>query len=276
MIVKHGISALVTDTSMSAVTLAKEVENRGFESLWLPEHSHLPDDGSADSSSFYGRLYDPFIALTAAAVVTTKLNVATGVSLVAQRDPIYTAKQVASLDHLSEGRALLGVGAGWNRLEMRHHRVDPATRSRRMVEHVKAMKALWEQTPARFAGEFVDFADSVAYPKPARKPHPPVLVGGMGPGAEDRVLDVGDAWLPIGVARRDARSFGERVAALQHKAADRGRGPVGVTLMNAEPGPSAIETYGEIGVDRVVYVIHDTDPDTVLMRLDSLAASWSR
>lgn len=271
---KHGVSVFVTDSSLSVPSLAKEVEDRGFDSLWLPEHSHLPVEESSDPDSFYARLYDPFIALAAAAAATTTLGLATGVSLVAQRDPIYTAKQVASLDHLSGGRVLLGVGAGWNRIEMRHHRVDPATRGRRLAEHVKAMKALWQNTPARFSGEFVTFEDSIAYPKPVRIP--PVLVGGMGPGVEDRVLDFGDAWLPIGVSAGRATSLGQRVQALQHKAAERGRGPVPVTLMKAESGPAATEAYHRAGVDRLVHVITDTNPDAVLRQLDALTENLSR
>ncbi|GAB3573191.1 LLM class F420-dependent oxidoreductase [Amycolatopsis endophytica] len=266
---KHGVSAFVTDTSLSAMDLAREVEERGFESLWLPEHSHLPAGPDADPDGFYARLYDPFVALAAAAAATTTLGLATGVTLVAQRDPLYTAKQVASLDHLSGGRVLLGVGAGWNRAEMRHHGVDPATRNRRLAEHVEAMKALWENSPARYAGEFVSFGDSFAYPMPVRRP--PVLVGGMGPGVERRVLDFGDGWLPIGVAARDADGLGRRIAALRRRAAELGRDRVPVTLVNAEPGPAAEDAYRRAGVDRLVHGVTDTDPDVVRKRLDVLA-----
>ncbi|GAB3573268.1 LLM class F420-dependent oxidoreductase [Amycolatopsis endophytica] len=270
---KHGIAAFVTDASTSPVVLAKEVEDRGFESLWLPEHSHLPRAGGADSPEVYAHLYDQFIALAAAATVTTRLNLATGVSLIAQRDPIYTAKQVASLDHLSRGRVLLGVGAGSNRTEMVHHGVDPVTRMARLAEHVKAMKALWDDTPAGFTGKFTGFAESISYPKPARKPHPPVLVGGMGPGVEDRVLDFGDAWLPIRVPRQEAGRFKVRVAALQRKAAECGRAPIPVTLMEAESGPAAIEAYRDAGIERVVHLIRDTHQSALLKRLDALAAA---
>ncbi|MET8556644.1 TIGR03619 family F420-dependent LLM class oxidoreductase [Streptomyces sp. NPDC004959] len=265
---KYGISAFVTDTSLSAMDLAREVEERGFESLWLPEHSHLPAAADTDPDSFYARLYDPFVALAAAAAVTTTLGLATGVSLLAQRDPIYTAKQVASLDHLSGGRVMLGVGAGWNRAEMRHHRVDPATRHRRLAEHVEAMKALWEDGLVRYAGEFVSFADSFAYPKPVRKP--PVLVGGMGPGVERRVLAFGNGWLPIGVAAREAEGLGRRIDALRRRATELRRGRVPVTLVNAEPGPAAEDAYRRAGVDRLVFSIQDTDADVVRKRLDVL------
>lgn len=178
---------------------AVAVEERGFESLFYPEHTHIPvDSRRADNrpTRDYADTYDPFVALAAAAAVTTTLRLGTAVCLVAQRDPITTAKMVASLDQLSAGRFLFGVGAGWNRTEMINHGTDPRTRMSLFAERVQAMRAIWTDDEAEYHGEFVDFAPIWSWPKPVQRPHPPILVGGNGPRTEDRVLDFGDGWFP--------------------------------------------------------------------------------
>jgi probable F420-dependent oxidoreductase len=275
--VDHGIMMFPTDDAIDPAELAKEVEDRGFDSLWFPEHSHIPTKrespypGGGDLPRMYIHTYDPFVALTAAAAATTTLKLATGICLVIQRDPIHTAKEVASLDRLSGGRFLFGIGGGWNREEMADHGTDPRTRMRRMAEQVTAMKALWTQEEAEFHGEFVDFERSWAWPKPLQDPHPPVYVGGMGPGVEDRILDFGDAWLPQRVGPDNLGEFEERANALQQRAADAGRGRIPMSLFGAETSPEAVEGYRRIGLERAIYGVSSADRDTVRTELDELA-----
>lgn len=273
----HGILMFPTHDAIDPATLAKEVEDRGFDSLWFPEHSHIPTrrespyPGGGDLPRMYVHTYDPFVALTAAAAATTRLKLATGICLVIQRDPIHTAKEVASLDHLSGGRFLFGVGAGWNREEMADHGTNPKTRMRRFAENVKAMKELWTKDEAEFHGEFVDFDSSWAWPKPAQSPHPPVVVGGMGPSVEDRVLDFGDEWLPQNVTVDNLDEFEQRAGALQQRASDAGRGRIPMTLFGAQTTREAVDGYARVGLDRVVYPVSSSDRDTVLAELDQLA-----
>ncbi|WP_433781675.1 LLM class F420-dependent oxidoreductase [Actinomycetospora sp. CA-101289] len=273
----HGILMFPTDDAIDPADLAKEVEDRGFDSLWFPEHSHIPTrrespyPGGGDLPRMYTRTYDPFVALTAAAAATTTLKLATGICLVIQRDTIHTAKQVASLDRLSGGRFLFGIGAGWNREEMADHGTDPKTRMRLMGEQVKAMKELWTQEEAEFHGEFVDFDPSWAWPKPLQDPHPPVYVGGMGPGVEDRLLDYGDAWLPQRVGPDNLEEFAQRADALQQRAADAGRGRIPMSLFGAESTPEALDGYRRIGLERAIHAVSSADRDTVLKELDELA-----
>ena len=272
----HGVLMFPTHDAIDPSTLAREVEARGFDSLWFPEHSHIPVKrespypGGGELPRVYIHTYDPFVALTAAACATTTLKVATGICLVIQRDPIHTAKETASLDHLSGGRFLFGVGAGWNREEMADHGTDPKTRMRLMAENVKAIKQLWTQDEAEFHGDFVDFDPTWAWPKPAQSPHPPVIVGGMGPTVEDRVLDFGDEWLPQNVTTKNMDAFAERAAALQRRAADAGRGRIPMSMFGAQPDPAAVDGYRAAGVDRLVYFLSSSDRDTVLKELDAL------
>ncbi len=266
-----------TDYAIDPATLAEEVEQRGFDSLWFPEHSHIPVSrtspypGGGDLPRMYVHTYDPFVGLMAAAAATTTLKVGTGIALVVQRDTIHSAKEVASLDRLSGGRFLFGVGAGWNREEMADHGTDPKTRMRLMAEQIKAMKALWTQEEAEYHGEFVDFERSWAWPKPVTEPHPPVLVGGMGPGVEDRVLDFGDEWMPQRVGPDNIDEFAERVDKLQQRAADAGRGRIPMSLFGAETSSEALDGYRRVGMDRLIYGVSSSDRDTVLKELDELA-----
>lgn len=266
-----------TDYAIDPAALAKEVEDRGFDSLWFPEHSHIPTSrespypGGGDLPRMYSHTYDPFVALTAAACATTTLKLATGICLVIERDTINTAKEVASLDRLSGGRFLFGIGGGWNREEMADHGTNPKTRMRLMGEQIKAMKELWTKEEAEFHGEFVDFDPSWAWPKPVQDPHPPVYVGGMGPGVEDRVLDFGDAWLPQRVGPDNIGQFEERANALQQRAADAGRDRIPMSLFGAETSSEALDGYRRIGLDRAIYGVSSADRDTVLKELDELA-----
>ena len=266
-----------TDYAIDPGALAKEVEDRGFDSLWFPEHSHIPTSrespypGGGDLPRMYSHTYDPFVALTAAACATTTLKLATGICLVIERDTINTAKEVASLDRLSGGRFLFGIGGGWNREEMADHGTNPKTRMRLMGEQIKAMKELWTKEEAEFHGEFVDFDPSWAWPKPVQDPHPPVYIGGMGPGVEDRLLDFGDAWLPQRVGPDNLGEFEERANALQQRAADAGRGRIPMSLFGAETSSEALDGYRRIGLDRAIYGVSSADRDTVLEELDELA-----
>jgi probable F420-dependent oxidoreductase len=275
--VDHGIMMFPTDYAIDPAALAKEVEDRGFDSLWFPEHSHIPTSrespypGGGDLPRMYAHTYDPFVALTAAACATTTLKLATGICLVIERDTINTAKEVASLDRLSGGRFLFGIGGGWNREEMADHGTNPKTRMRLMGEQIKAMKELWTKEEAEFHGEFVDFDPSWAWPKPVQDPHPPVYVGGMGPGVEDRVLDFGDAWLPQRVGPDNIGQFEERANALQQRAADAGRDRIPMSLFGAETSSEALDGYRRIGLDRAIYGVSSADRDTVLKELDELA-----
>ncbi|GAA4939784.1 LLM class F420-dependent oxidoreductase [Streptomonospora halophila] len=274
---KYGILMFPTHDAIDPATLAREAEDRGFESLLFPEHSHIPVSrrspypGGGDLPRMYLHTYDPFVALSYAASATTTLRIGTGVCLVTQRDPIHTAKEAASLDFLSGGRFLFGVGAGWNREEMADHGTDARTRMRRMAENVKAVKELWTKDEAEFHGEFVDFEKSWAWPKPAQKPHPPVIVGGNGPTVEERVVDFGDEWMPQGVTLDTAAEFGERVTRLQRLAAEAGRGTIPVSMYYAVPDEKTVDAYAEAGVGRVFFGVDSAGRDTVLPQLDELA-----
>ena len=197
-----GVGYFPTHRGLSPGAVARLVEQRGQESLFFAEHTHIPASresrypGGGDLPSKYWHCYDLFVALTAAAAATTRLRVGSGICLVIERDPITTAKEVASVDHLSGGRLEFGVGAGWNREEMRNHGTDPRTRMELMRERIEAMKAIWTQREASYHGEHVSFERIWSEPKPLQRPHPPVLVGGAGPGVLDRVLAFGDGWLP--------------------------------------------------------------------------------
>jgi probable F420-dependent oxidoreductase len=198
---KIGVAMFPNVDAPSLGLLARMIEDRGLESLWFAEHSHLPvrtdpADGG-DGGGRYAKTFDPFVAMTAAAAATTTLKVATGVCLVPQRDPIHTAKEVATVDVLSGGRVIFGVGAGWNRQEMRNHGTDPKTRMRLLTERVQAMIEIWTRDEAEYHGRLVDFGPLQAWPKPVQTPYPRIMVGGAGPTVEDRVLAFGDGWAPM-------------------------------------------------------------------------------
>jgi probable F420-dependent oxidoreductase len=234
--------------------VARLVEERGHESLFFAEHTHIPANrespypGEGELPRKYSHTYDLFVALTAAAEATSRLRVGSGICLVIERDPIVTAKEVASVDHLSGGRLEFGVGGGWNREEMRNHGTDPRTRMRVMADRIAAMKAIWTQEEATYLGEFVQFERIWSWPKPAQRPHPPVLVGGNGPTVIERVLAFGDAWFP-NFARGD--KLVERAWELRLRA-DR---PIDFMVMGAPADAAALETLQDAGARRVVHWI---------------------
>jgi len=197
-----GVAIFPTHDGMDPASVARLVEARGHESLFFPEHTHIPASrespypGGGELPRRYVHTFDLFVAMTAAAVATTRLRIGSGICLLIERDPIITAKEVASVDVLSGGRVELGVGAGWNREEMLNHGTDPRRRMAVLKERVESMKAIWTQLEATYHGEHVNFDRIWSWPKPAQRPHPPVIVGGNGPTVEDRVLAFGDAWMP--------------------------------------------------------------------------------
>ena len=208
-----GVSMFMTDYAIGAAELARALEERGFESLWNPEHSHIPLSrktpfpGGGDLPKMYYDAMDPFVTLSVAAAVTTKLKVGTGVCLVIQRDTIQTAKLVASIDQVSKGRFLFGIGGGWNQDEMEDHGTVYATRFKRMREQIEAMKAIWTENKPEYHGEIVDFPPMMTWPKPVQKPHPPVIIGGAFPHAARRAVRYGNGWVPIAGRGRTARSM---------------------------------------------------------------------
>ncbi|MQA16998.1 MAG: TIGR03619 family F420-dependent LLM class oxidoreductase [Pseudonocardiaceae bacterium] len=279
---EFGLTMFPTHDAIDPASLARAAEERGFESLLFPEHTHIPTSrrspypGGGELPRMYVHTYDPFVALTAAATVTDRLRIGTGICLLVERDPITTAKEVASVDHLSGGRFLFGVGAGWNREEMANHGTDPTTRMALLGERVTAMKEIWTRDEAEYHGRYVDFDPIWSWPKPARQPHPPVLVGGMGPTVLDRVLEFGDEWLPQNITADNIEAFAQRAAELQRRATDAGRREIPMTLFNAQPDPEMVERYAAVGISRCVFLLPAKGADTVLPRMDRYAELMSR
>lgn len=269
-----GVLIFATDYSVAPGELAAMVEQRGYESLFLPEHTHIPASratpypAGGELPREYWHTYDPFVALTAAAAATTRLRVGTGICLIVERDPITTAKEVASLDRLSGGRFLFGVGAGWNVEEMANHGTDSSQRFAIMRERVEAMKAIWTQEEASYHGRHVDFGPIWSNPKPLQRPHPPILLGGNGPKVADRVLAYGDEWMPN--AMPDAQALQQRIVELRERARQEGRGELGVTLYAAPAKARAIADYEGAGVHRYVFHLQSTGRDEVEQRLEHL------
>jgi probable F420-dependent oxidoreductase len=261
-----GLAIFATDESVSPAWLASRAEALGFESVFFPEHTHIPASratpypAGGELPREYGRLFDPFVAATHAAAATRTIRIGLGICLVAQHEPIACAKAVASVDHLSGGRVLFGVGAGWNEEEMRNHGVEPRLRFQVMREHVEAMQAIWRDDEASYAGRHVRFERIWSWPKPLQRPGPPILVGGNGERVLDRVLAYGDHWMPNVVGGDDAVLA--RVEALRARAAESGR-TIGVTVNAAPSRPERLGRYAEAGVDRCVFYVPSAGPDAV-------------
>jgi probable F420-dependent oxidoreductase len=267
-----GVAYFPTHDALGPAELAVLVEERGHRWLMWAEHTHIPAsrqtpwggfDGAPPLPRKYVHTYDPFVASAYALAATRSLRVGTGIALVPQRDPITTAKEIASLDHLSGGRFDFGIGAGWNREEMENHGVNPRTRMRQMREHVLAMKAIWTQHEASFHGDFVNFDAIWSDPKPLQKPHPPVLVGGNGPTVLDRVLEYGDAWMPNAFD-----GLLPRIAELRERA-DR---PIEVVVMGPEPDVEVLAAYEDAGADRVLFWLPSARRSVVEAELDRVEA----
>lgn len=272
-----GVSIFATDTTLQPVALGRAVEARGFESLWLPEHSHIPTSratpwgGVADAAplpEMYWRTHDQFLALAAIAATTETLILGTGITLVAQRDPIWLAKQVASLDVLSNGRVIFGVGYGWNKEEMSNHGVAYLERRAILRENVLAMKELWTTEEASFAGDYVNIEPSWSWPKPVQQPHPPIVLGGgAGPKTFGDIAEFCDGWMPIA----GRHEFASKVEALHEAARDAGRDPASLSLgiFGAPADADELRRFAAAGVTRAVLPVPSRSPDEVLARLDT-------
>jgi probable F420-dependent oxidoreductase len=275
---KTGVTMFPTDYSIHPGELAAAAEERGFESLWFAEHSHIPASrespwpGGAELPQMYYDVADPFVALSMAAQATTTLKIATGICLVIQRDPIQTAKSVASLDALSGGRFLFGVGGGWNREEMGNHGTAFEGRWKLLRERIEAMKAIWTQDSASYEGEHVSFEAIVANPKPAQKPHPPIHVGGAFPGGMRRAIRYGDGWIPL-LGRGDD-DIVDHLPAFREAATEAGRNPddIEITIYACPPDKDMVQRYADAGISRVVFGVPPAGSDVVLGFLDKLAA----
>jgi probable F420-dependent oxidoreductase len=271
-----GLTIFPTDYSIQPTDLAIEAEARGFESLWLPEHTHIPTSrkspwpGGAELPKHYYDTYDPFLSLAAAAAVTKKIKLATGICLVVERDPIHTAKEVSTIDRLSGGRFIFGVGGGWNAEEMASHGTAFATRFKLMRERIEAMKAIWSQPKAKFSSEFVNFDEMMQWPKPVQKPHPPIVVGGGFPHAAKRAIAYGDGWIPIG-GRSDPL---EVLSPFRQMAKDAGRDPASLSfdVFGAPRDLEMLKRYRDAGVDRAIFLLPSKSRDEVLPMLDQSAA----
>ncbi|GAO08235.1 LLM class F420-dependent oxidoreductase [Streptomyces lydicamycinicus] len=271
---KFGVSTFLTDQGIAPAALGRAVEERGLDSLLIAEHTHIPVDrrspypGGGELPKIYYRTLDPFVALSAAAAVTGRILLGTGIALVAQRDPLITAKEVASLDLVSNGRAVFGVGVGWNREEMENHGTDPRTRGRLVDERLRAMRELWTQEKAEFHGEFVDFDPVYSWPKPVQRPHPPVYVGG-GEAAFDRVAALGDAWLANSLPPQE---LGPKIDRLRSIA---GRN-VPVTVYAVANEPEVIEQYTQLDVERLLFYLPTLPEPETLSYLDRFSDTAAR
>ncbi|GIX47380.1 MAG: LLM class F420-dependent oxidoreductase [Candidatus Tectimicrobiota bacterium] len=272
-----GIFSYNTDYGARPDELAKACEARGFESLWVGEHTHIPASrhspypGGEPLPRPYYHMADPFVSLMAAAAVTTRLKIGTAVCLVVEHDPIVLAKTVATLDLLSGGRFLFGIGGGWNAEEMAHHGTPFAQRWRVLRERVEAMKAIWTQEEASYSGRFVKFERVISYPKPLQKPHPPILYGGATPQGRQRVVDYCDGWIPIDVLLDDLPAA---LADLRRRAEAAGRPPDSLSVSVfafTPPTADQLKRYRDLGVERVVCVSPRRLSDA-LPFLDRLAA----
>ena len=252
---KFGASMFCTDYSMNPAELSLAMEERGFESFWAPEHSHIPTSrispwgGGPELPKRYYDVIDPFVGLATAAAVTKKLKLATGVCLIIQRDPIQLAKEVATLDYLSDGRFLFGIGAGWNREEMVNHGTDPITRVRLMAERVAMLKTIWTE----------------------KKPHPPILVGGAMPHAARRAVAYGDGWIPLGGRGADVLN---QLPRFRQMATEAGRDTdsLPVSIFGSEMNIDILKKYRDAGIERVVYSLESEKADQVLPVLDTIAS----
>ena len=268
-----GALLFPTDLSIRPDRLAAELESRGYESFWVTEHTHIPTSrrtpwpGGPQLPEEYRRTLDPYVALTAAAAVTERLKLGTGITLVAQHDPIVLAKTIASVDLLSGGRVLLGIGVGWNEDEMEQHGVDPKRRRSVAREHVLAMRELWTQEEASFDGEHVQFSSSWSWPKPVSDPYPPILMGGAGgPVTFRHVVEYCDGWMPI----HGRRDIAGKLDELRRAADEAGRDMATIDLgvFGCPADNAVIDSYAELGFTRCVLGVPPTGVDDAMRALD--------
>jgi probable F420-dependent oxidoreductase len=275
---EFGASIFFTDYSISPAALAVALEERGFDSLWVAEHSHIPvprrtpTPGGGELPKRYYEVMDPFVTLSVAAGVTKRLKLGTGVCLVIQRDTIQTAKLVASIDQVSGGRFLFGIGGGWNAEEIENHGTEFSTRFKKMREQIEAMREVWTKETAEYRGDIVSFTAMMTWPKPIQKPHPPVIIGGAFPWAARRAIRYGDGWIPIAGGGRYGDPL-EYLPRFRQMAEEAGRDPrsLPVTLGGAPEDPETLKRYRELGVVRVNFPVPPAKADEILPILDRLA-----
>lgn len=271
-----GALMFPTDYSIRMDELAVALEERGFESLWVPEHTHIPASrespwpGGGELPKEYSHTFDPFVCLSFAAAATRNLKVGTGICLLPQRDTIVTAKSAASLDLMSGGRFLFGIGAGWNREELEHHGAEFGSRFQRLEEQLQAMTALWTEDEAGFDGAHVAFSPSWQWPKPAQDPRPPLILGGETDHTLRRVVKYADGWLPRARGGFDAA---ENMARLEQVATDAGRdmSTLSVSIFGAAPDADTLKSYADAGVTRSILPLAPKGRDETLARLDEYA-----
>jgi probable F420-dependent oxidoreductase len=275
---QFGVTMFPADYAMRPTDLGRAAEERGFESLFLPEHTHIPVQRETpwsgrttpgDPPREYVHTLDPFVAFGAIAAVTSRIKLGTGICLVIQRDPIVLAKEVASIDQLSGGRFLFGVGAGWLREEIANHGTDPRTRWRLFGERMRAMESIWSQDEAEFHGRYVNFDPIWSWPKPVQQPRPPVLLGGDVPTAMQRVVEYADEWMPH--PDRGEVPLRERIRQFHALCESAGREPLPVTVYGTPTDQRAVESYIEAGVSRCVFRLPPASADEVLPALDRAA-----
>lgn len=272
---EYGTIMFPAHDALDVRELGRAVEERGFGSLFFPEHTHIPASratpyAGGELPDYDARTLEPFVARSAVAATTQTLRLGTGVCLVVERDPITTATAVASLDFLSGGRMIFGVGAGWNREEMANHGTRPETRMALLAERVHAMREIWTTDEASSHGRFVDFDRVWSWPKPVQHPGPPVLVGGNGPGVSDRVLDFGDGWMPNRIG--DLAELSRRVTELWRRGEAAGRGRLPVTIFGAPREIATLEEYARVGIDCCLFLVPPRGRDVVLRARDAHAS----
>jgi probable F420-dependent oxidoreductase len=272
---EFGVAIFPTAEAMAPADLGVALEDRGFESLWVAEHTHIPASrrspwpGGPELPQMYYETMDPFIWLTAAAAATTDLKIGTGICLVVERDPIVTAKEVASIDQLSHGRFLFGIGGGWNAEEMENHGTEFAGRWKLVRERIEAMKAIWANDPAEYHGEVVDFDPIFSKPKPWQTPHPPIHVGGAAPWGPRRAARYGNGWMPI--YGRGSMIDELDLLAAECEKHDRDPAEIALSLYNAPADLDVAQRHAEAGIDRFVFGLPPAGADTVLPLLDRLS-----
>jgi probable F420-dependent oxidoreductase len=271
-----GITMFATDYAMRPDDLAVACEERGFESIWFPEHTHIPASrlspwpGGAELPKEYWHTHDLFVALMAAAGATKKIKIGSGICLVIERDPIVLAKEVATVDQLSNGRLLFGIGGGWNAEEMENHGAPFKRRWKVLRERIEAMKEIWANEEAEYHGEFVNFDKIWCYPKPAQKPHPPILLGTFNGGLK-RVVNYCDGWVPVGF---DTSTLSESIKELHALAEQAGRSAdeIPVSIFGSSDKEDALASHQELGIERAVLFLPSADRDTLMPTLDKYAS----
>lgn len=274
---KLGVTMFATDYAIRPDELARACEERGFESVWFPEHTHIPASrrspwpGGAELPQEYWHTHDLFVSLTAAAAVTKTIKVGSGICLVIEHDPIVLAKEVASVDQLSNGRLLFGIGGGWNAEEMENHGTSFNRRWKVLRERIEAMKVIWNEEAAEYHGEFVNFDPIWCYPKPVQKPHPPILLGTLSAQGLNRVVRYCDGWIPVGLMLKDLPAA---IRDLRTQAEQAGRKPseVPVSIFGAPSKEDTLRQYQELGIERTVFALPSESRDKVLPLLDKYAA----